>query len=698
MSTSFAEIARHPARFGAILALGIAVAMLALFLARLDTQAVHTDGLLEMDGNVAFDGGDGVDPGTTPCPYPSTTPRPDPVDCIGTVGPLAAFDWADDPATGDQEKGLCIRGAGGLIDEASTLPSVTGASLDDVICNFDHVVDSTADTSYHSGSDKDYQEIWDGSTADWGCVDLSQATNKADLLNAGFVLATDDGADNTLGTSDDHQLFYAFAERDSEHGDVFDGFWIVQDQVNSDCPPSTGGDFCFDPSLSVGVVDSNCDSPKEPSVHTCGDVLILFNYESGGSVGTSAALQWQPDLDGDGNGLEGCDGTTTADDCTQPEGPGIASHDPLCLITVAGNDCRSNAGADDFCGRVNAETTCQPVPKAGCNGLELGPGCFTTLWEPNDGSCPAGGVAPPTFAETGIDLTAFGIEIPCVGAFLAESRSSSSVDATLKDFTVAPTGVTCTSSIETDIHAGSNAAVEPPPHTVLTDCTPAPCGATGTVVAGTTVHDAAFLALGGPGGTAGGTVTFTRFANINCSGDGTAAGTRTVSQAIGSTQRYESDDFTPLAGATAVSYKASYSGDASKQIPASTSVCEPLNVINPDLALDKDAAPVASVTYTYQLKNSGDVDLTSPSVTDDKCSPAQVLSGGFNTGDTNTNGEFDPTETWNFACTTPIALTSGVALTNTATGTANDPLNNTLTKLDVVITTATLVVNDANGE
>ena len=106
--------------------LALAVAMAALIFIARDTQAVHTDGLLEMDGNVAFDGGDGVDPGTTPCPYPSTTPRPNPVDCIGTVGPLAAFDW----------EGLCERTPpgtdAGLIRTKSSLPSPSGATLDDV--------------------------------------------------------------------------------------------------------------------------------------------------------------------------------------------------------------------------------------------------------------------------------------------------------------------------------------------------------------------------------------------------------------------------------------------------------------------------------------------------------------------------------------------------------------------------------------
>jgi hypothetical protein len=257
--------------------------------------------------------------------------------------------------------------------------------------------------------------------------------------------------------------------------------------------------------------------------------------------------------------------------------------------------------------------------------------------------------------------------------------------------------VTCTSGIATDIHSGSSSATEPPPHPVLTDCTPT-CGTTGTVTGGTTVHDAAFLSIAGPSGTAGGTVTFRLYATLAaCNADtdftgGTLAGTRTVSQTIGGpTVRYESDDHTTASGDTELAYKAKYSGAG--PIPGSTAGCEPLNVINPSMAFDKDAAPVATVTYTYQLSNTGDVELNTVTVTDDKCSPA------FVSGDTDGDSKLDTTEVWNYACSTPISLTSGVALTNTARANAKDPLGNSLAeKVDVVTTTATLTVSDPNGE
>ncbi|PYT13800.1 MAG: hypothetical protein DMF51_09855, partial [Acidobacteria bacterium] len=53
-----------------------------------------------------------------------------------------------------------------------------------------------------------------------------------------------------------------------------------------------------------------------------------------------------------------------------------------------------------------------------------------------------------------------------------------------------------------------------------------------------------------------------------------------------------------------------------------------------------------SVTYTYTEENDGQVALTNPFVTDDKCSPVKYASG-----DTNNNGVLDQAEKWTFTCT-----------------------------------------------
>ena len=63
------------------------------------------------------------------------------------------------------------------------------------------------------------------------------------------------------------------------------------------------------------------------------------------------------------------------------------------------------------------------------------------------------------------------------------------------------------------------------------------------------------------------------------------------------------------------------------------------------------------VTYTHNVTNPGTISLSNVNVVDDKCSPAQYISG-----DTNTDGKLDPTETWIYTCRTKLVVTT----TNTA--------------------------------
>jgi uncharacterized repeat protein (TIGR01451 family) len=78
-------------------------------------------------------------------------------------------------------------------------------------------------------------------------------------------------------------------------------------------------------------------------------------------------------------------------------------------------------------------------------------------------------------------------------------------------------------------------------------------------------------------------------------------------------------------------------------------------VQNPHVTLAK-AASVATVnhagdliTYTIDLANAGNMDLTHATVTDASVSDlAPVLAGGFNAGDTNMDGELSVGETWHY--------------------------------------------------
>src|SRR5207244_2039773 len=88
----------------------------------------------------------------------------------------------------------------------------------------------------------------------------------------------------------------------------------------------------------------------------------------------------------------------------------------------------------------------------------------------------------------------------------------------------------------------------------------------------------------------------------------------------------------------------------------------------------------SAVTWTYKVTNNGNVDLV-PTVTDDKgtpgntaddFSPAQVLSGGFNVGDTNHDTYLSPGETWQY---TASGTAQVGAYNNIATVNGVDPLD-----------------------
>jgi len=773
-----------------LIAIVVTVALLVIL--EIDSHGVHNEGLLEMDGNVAFDGGMGFDPDTnnTPnCPFNVAGPdMGDPDDCI-LAAPGATFDWT---AAG-QTAGVCEREAGGALDgyitEASPPPAVLANA--DVICQQDFIQTDTSDLSYHTGSDKDFQEIGGGGNDRHHCKALSQATNKADLLNAYFIVTT------ALESGEPHQIVQIGAERDSEHGDVFNGYWILQADIT--VPGSV---------TTAGQVDCSPDpSPKDfAGLHICGDVLVRFNYTSGGRIGAVLANEWVAPTPGQAYpggfdaATKGCDNEPgTGDECTAAEQADSETHTVpggfLCVRTVR-SDCRAadepgdqDAPGDDLCGRVNGATDCTIKPKNNAPNPPpcSGPGDFSTPWEPKDGSPAADVVKSPTFSEMGIDLTGLDLELPCIATLVAETRSSPSIDATLKDFVLAPTGQDCLSTIDTEIHNTSHVDIEGD-----------------TVLAGAVIHDQATVSPVGPASApnATGTVTFHRFSTIDCTGasvdetviiedNNPATTTDQIPGGIpvNTDGIVESSDFTTTAGF--LSYTAEYSGDGtySGAVMPTNHTCEPLTIevqpaivtvanpnqgylgdtlhdtatlsggvnpagsitfklfppgvdpcdpsstpaytetvpvdgngnystvtgfpadqpgtwewtasysgdlgtgganrpadspcpdvneqvviIDPSTTLTKTATPtvVTTVVYDYAETNDGDVILTNPTVTDDQCATVvQVTSGGFNTGDVDTDEDFDPGETWNFTCTE--VYNGPGTFTNVAVGEGTDP-------------------------
>jgi uncharacterized repeat protein (TIGR01451 family) len=120
-----------------------------------------------------------------------------------------------------------------------------------------------------------------------------------------------------------------------------------------------------------------------------GDILILSDFTQGGTVSTIKVLQWV--------------------------GSGGDTNDTLNLLGGI-VDCSETASSDFVCATVNETDTLSPWPYTPKSGT--------------DGYFP-----PGSFFEGGIVLNHFMPEgLSCFSSFLAETRASQSVDATLKDF------------------------------------------------------------------------------------------------------------------------------------------------------------------------------------------------------------------------------------------------------------------------
>lgn len=174
-------------------------------------------------------------------------------------------------------------------------------------------------------------------------------------------------------------VIYAGADRFDNSGDAFMGFWFFQNQVG------------------LGAAGGGGGSPFTGQ-HAIGDVLVLANFSNGGTTVKIEVLKWV----GSGGNVNG----------TLQRIAGISGGTPAKCTGALTNDL--------FCGITNevaGETP--PWPYTSKSGTSSFP------------------VA--TFFEVGINISkvfqaAGAGATPCFSSFMAETRASSSVDATLKDF------------------------------------------------------------------------------------------------------------------------------------------------------------------------------------------------------------------------------------------------------------------------
>lgn len=214
-----------------------------------------------------------------------------------------------------------------------------------------------------------------------------------DELTNGYAAAYlgPDGPDT--GTAQDIIIYFG-ADRYATNGAANLGFWFYQTEFGPD-PIAAGadtGDFHGDP-------------------HTTGDVLVLSEFTNGGAVPNIQVWVWDPDNPAATTCPSNISGTTTVP-CQDNDGT-------LKLIVNSGTaDCDDAPGTAVACANVNGGGITVPWP-----------------YDAKGGGIQQGAVSAGGFFEGGVNLsTLFPSGAPCFSSFLAETRSSPSIDATLKDF------------------------------------------------------------------------------------------------------------------------------------------------------------------------------------------------------------------------------------------------------------------------
>ena len=230
--------------------------------------------------------------------------------------------------------------------------------------------------------------------------------------------------------------------------------------------------------------------------HRAGDILVLADYTNGGDVSTFSVYQWVA------------------------SGGNAGTH----LHTVAtGVPCTGAPATDDACGSTNTDTESAP-------------------WDFKDKSGSTD-FLPGEFFEGGIDLTALHLDDGCFTSFIAETRASQSVDATLSDFASGTFSFCVAPTIATQVEQGGTSL-----------------GSVGGIDTGESVTDTATLT--GTKGTVTGTVDFSvcfsATAAPDCSTGGTAVGgAKTLSGGKATSAAFTPDavgfycfrvDYTPAAG------------------------------------------------------------------------------------------------------------------------------------------------------
>ena len=339
--------------------------------------------------------------------------------------------------------------------------------------------------------------------------------------------------DGSGGLPDKDNLQHSFAARFTENGDEL--LYFGSDRFDNSGDAHQAFWFFQD------EVSRNANGTFD-GTHRDGDLLVISEFSNGGTVSTIVVYKWNSAVAGNLEKL--AEGTNAKCDPSQ---------------------------AQDFCGIVNpADGTASPWPFLDKRGN-------TTFAQ---GELFEGGI---NLSDPDIDLAG-----QCFASFASETRSSTSTTAVLKDFVLGGFG-----------RCGSSTVTTP----VLDDATSTPIGATGVSIGtdgAVEVRDAAVVTATGGSVAPSGSVAFwlcgptATSSTALCETGGASLGSTTITGTSNPTTV-----LSPVATVTSAGrycFRAEYSGDATKGIPASSDFaaneCFLVNPVTPGLTTQAGAGPV----------------------------------------------------------------------------------------------------------
>jgi uncharacterized cupredoxin-like copper-binding protein len=145
----------------------------------------------------------------------------------------------------------------------------------------------------------------------------------------------------------------------------------------------------------------SCTAPGTfTGTHQTGDLLVVASFTNGGAVSTIKVYEWSS---------------------------GSLNTTPI----ATGADCASAAASDNICGKVNTAS-------------------ITTPWANQDKTSAANTLAVSEFFEIGIDVTNLLQTGKCTTTFMAETRTSSALNANLSDYVLGSVNICGTITIIKD--------------------------------------------------------------------------------------------------------------------------------------------------------------------------------------------------------------------------------------------------------